>query len=78
MTTSTARLNGWTITHSTGARLAEVRNPQGVLVDAVEPVAWEWAPAEGGASRATRKATGEDLFDALREYLAGADTSAFA
>ena len=67
-TSTTARMRGWTITHSTG-RLAEIRNPQGVLVDAVEPVAWEWSPAEGGASRATRKATREDLAAALLEYL---------
>lgn len=71
MTTTTARMRGWTITHTTGARLAQIRDPQGYLIEAVEPVAWEWEPIEGGASRATREATREDLVSLLLAYLDG-------
>lgn len=69
MINTTVKIDGWMITHASGARLAEIRNPQGILIDAVEPVAWDWQPVEGGMSRATREATNADLSMALSDYL---------
>ena len=59
----------WTITHTAGARLADITDPSGNLIDAVQVVEWDWAPTEGGASHATSTATVESLSAALVEYV---------
>ena len=59
----------WTITHTDGARLADITDPSGALIDAVQVVEWDWAPTEGGASHATSTATVESLSAALVEYV---------
>ena len=61
----------WTITHTEGARLADIGTPDGQLVDAVQVLAWDWAPAEGGPSRAVgaAPATVESLSAALLGYV---------
>ena len=63
----------WTITHTAGARLADIANAEGQLIDTVQVVEWDWAPAEGGPSRAlgAAPATVESLSAALLEYVAG-------
>ena len=67
---TTVRLStGWTISHDAGARLADITDPSGYLIDAVQVVEWNWAPTEGGASHATTTATVESLAAALAEYV---------
>ena len=68
MTITTARMRGWTITHTAGERLAEIWDPYGNLDILVEPagIKWKWA-----ASLPTREATREDLADTLLDYLDG-------
>ena len=60
----------WTSTHTAGARLADIGDPDGQLVDTVQVVEWDWAPAEGGPSRAVGAvpATVDSLSAALLEY----------
>ena len=60
---------GWTISHDDGARLGDITDPSGALIDAVQVVEWDWAPTEGGASHATSTATVESLSAALAEYV---------
>jgi hypothetical protein len=61
----------WTITHTEGARLADIANPDGQLVDAVQVLEWDWAPVEGGPSRAVgaAPATVDSLSAALLDYV---------
>ena len=68
----------WSITHTEGARLADIASPpwptgdtEGQLTDVVQVVEWDWAPAEGGPSRAVgaAPATVESLSAALLEYV---------
>lgn len=71
--TTVRHADRWTITHTEGARLADIANAEGQLVDTVQVVEWDWAPAEGGPSRAVGAvpATVESLSAALFEYVAG-------
>ncbi len=69
-TTTVMHSSGWGISHTDGARLAEIVSPAGELLDAVQVVEWDWAPAEGGPSRASGVAGVEDLRAALGEYVA--------
>lgn len=64
-------LSGWRISHTPGARLAEIHSPAGELLDAVQVVDWDWAPAEGGPSRAASVAVPDDLANALAEWVEG-------
>lgn len=65
-------LSGWRIRHTSGARLADIHAPDGQAVDAVEVVAWDWAPPEGGSSRAAGPdPTSVELSEALAEWVAG-------
>ena len=71
---------GWGISHDDGARLGDITDPSGYLIDAMQVVEWDWAPTEGGASHATTTATVESLAAALAEYVrdhAGADDLAW-
>lgn len=64
-------VTGWRITWPEGARLADITDPAGVCVDAVQVTEWDWNPPEGGASRMTGEPPGtEDLARALAEYVA--------
>ena len=68
--TTVRHADRWTITHTVGARLADIGDPDGQLVDTVQVVEWDWAPAEGGPSRAVGAvpATVDSLSAALLEY----------
>ena len=68
--TTVRHADRWTITHTAGARLADITDPDGQLVDTVQVVEWDWAPAEGGPSRAAGAvpATVDSLSAALLEY----------
>jgi hypothetical protein len=68
--TTVRHADRWTITHTAGARLADITDPDGQLVDTVQVVEWDWAPAEGGPSRAVGAvpATVDSLSAALLEY----------
>lgn len=68
--TTVRHADRWTITHTAGARLADIGDPDGQLVDTVQVVEWDWAPAEGGPSRALGAvpATVDSLSAALLEY----------
>lgn len=69
-------VTGWRIDWTEGARLAEVFTPDGELLDAVQVIGWEWAPPEGGPSRADGPPpTDVQLADALAEYVAGVHES---
>ena len=69
--TTVRHADRWTITHTEGARLADIGDPDGQLVDAVQVLEWDWAPVEGGPSRAVgaAPATVETLSAALVEYV---------
>ena len=69
--TTVRHADRWTITHTEGARLADIGNPNGQLIDTVQVVEWDWAPAEGGPSRAVgaAPATVDSLSAALLEYV---------
>ena len=74
--TTVRHADRWTITHTAGARLAEISGPpwptgdtEGQLTDVVQVV--DWAPVEGGPSRAVgaAPATVDSLSAALLEYV---------
>ena len=69
--TTVRHADRWTITHTAGARLADITDPDGQLVDTVQVVEWDWAPVEGGPSRAlgAAPATVDSLSAALLEYV---------
>ena len=76
--TTVRHADRWTITHTEGARLAEISGPpwptgdtEGQLTDVVQVVEWDWAPVEGGPSRAVgaAPATVDSLSAALVEYV---------
>lgn len=63
-------VSGWRIDWTEGARLAGIHAPDGEGLDAVQVVAWEWAPVEGGSSHMTGPPpTSDDLARALVEYV---------
>lgn len=63
-------VTGWRIDWTEGARTAEVFGPDGVMLDAVQVVGWEWSPPEGGRSRMTGEPpTSDDLAAALAEWV---------
>ncbi len=68
--TTVRHADRWTITHTAGARLADITDPAGQLIDTVQVLEWDWAPAEGGPSRAMGAvpATVDSLSSALLEY----------
>ena len=69
--TTVRHADRWTITHTEGARLADIANADGQLIDTVQVVEWDWAPVEGGPSRAVgaAPATVDSLSAALLEYV---------
>ena len=69
--TTVRHADRWTITHTEGARLADIANTEGQLIDTVQVVEWDWAPVEGGPSRAVgaAPATVDSLSAALLEYV---------
>ena len=76
--TTVRHADRWSISHVEGARLAEISGPpwpagdsEGQLTDVVQVVEWDWAPAEGGPSRAVgaAPATVDSLSAALLEYV---------
>ena len=56
--TTVRHADRWTITHIAGLGLAEIRNPEGQLVDRVQVLEGDWAPA-----------TVDSLSAALLEYV---------
>lgn len=60
--------SGWRIEWPEGARLATITDPAGAALDAVQVVEWDWAPEDGGMSRATSTATRHDLAEHLAAY----------
>ena len=68
--TTVRHADRWTITHTAGARLADITDPVGQLIDTVQVLEWDWTPAEGGPSRAMGAvpATVDSLSSALLEY----------
>ena len=76
--TTVRHADRWSISHVEGARLAEISGPpwpagegEGQLTDVVQVVEWDWAPVEGGPSRAVgaAPATVDSLSAALLEYV---------
>ena len=69
--TTVRHADRWTITHTAGARLAHITDPEGQLIDTVQVLEWDWAPVEGGPSRAVgaAPATVDSLSAALLEYV---------
>ena len=76
--TTVRHADRWSISHVAGARLAEISGTpwpagegEGQLTDVVQVVEWDWAPVEGGPSRAVgaAPATVDSLSAALTGYV---------